>query len=83
MEAEACVNCHEGPVPTAVLNRDERSRIFLNETGERILGTIQVIPNREGCQGAGCHAPLDSLPILGVLDIAARFRAVGRFGAAH
>lgn len=76
LEAEACVTCHQGPEPVAAVAQDQRSRIFENAAGERLLGTIQVIPNREGCQGSDCHEPVDSLQILGVLDVAVSLEPV-------
>jgi two-component system NtrC family sensor kinase len=75
MEAEACVNCHEGPTPAVVLDTEERSRTFRNEEGGAVVGTIQVIQNQEGCQGGECHAPPDFMPILGVLDVVVSLEA--------
>jgi len=70
MQAEACVTCHAGPNPSRTLDPDNRSRIFEGADGRTILGTIQVIPNRPGCQGSECHAPVDRQSVLGVLDVA-------------
>jgi two-component system NtrC family sensor kinase len=70
MQAEACVLCHTGPAPTQTLDPNNRSRIFEDADGNTVLGTILVIPNKAGCQGAQCHASVESQSILGVLDVA-------------
>jgi two-component system NtrC family sensor kinase len=70
MQAEACVTCHAGPSPSRTLDPNNRSRIFQSSDGRSILGTIQVIPNRPGCQGSQCHVPVESQSVLGVLDVA-------------
>ncbi len=70
MQAEACVTCHAGPDPRRTLDPDNRSRIFEDANDRLILGTIEVIPNRPGCQGSQCHAPVSTQSVLGVLDVA-------------
>jgi two-component system NtrC family sensor kinase len=70
MQAEACVLCHTGPAPTATLDPTNRSRIFEDADGNTVLGTIRVIPNEPGCQGADCHASVEAQSVLGVLDVA-------------
>lgn len=69
-QAEACVNCHSGPVPQAELHPESRSRIFIDEQGHRVLSTIRVIPNKIGCQGSRCHTSPQQKSVLGVLDVA-------------
>jgi two-component system NtrC family sensor kinase len=69
MEAEACVNCHEGPTPAVVLDTEDRARTYRNAMGQSVVGTIQVIQNKPGCQGGGCHPAVEAMPILGVLDV--------------
>ncbi len=69
MQAEACVTCHSGPAPTSVVNPDNRSRIFTDHGGHQVLGTIRVIRNKQGCQGADCHPSVASKSVLGVLDV--------------
>ncbi|HEX9106921.1 MAG TPA: HAMP domain-containing protein, partial [Longimicrobiales bacterium] len=69
--AEACVLCHAGNTPPkAELDPRKRSRIYVGPGGERLLGTMYVIRNREGCQGAQCHVPASRQRVLGVLDVA-------------
>ena len=68
--SEACVQCHAGGArPAAELDPERRSRIYTGAGGERLLGTIHVIRNREGCQGSGCHVSAREQRILGVLDV--------------
>jgi two-component system NtrC family sensor kinase len=69
LHAEACVTCHETPEPLPALDPDDRSRIFEDEHGHQVVGTIRVIRNRPGCQGSSCHVPVSQQSVLGVLDI--------------
>ena len=70
-EAEACVQCHAGGAkPTTQLNAHNRTRIYTDSSGRRLLATIHVIRNRPGCEGSDCHAPADEQTVLGVLDVA-------------
>jgi len=70
MQAEACVTCHATGSPSRVLNPENRSRIFSEAAGKRVLGTIRVIRNKTGCQGSSCHQPVAVQSVLGVLDVA-------------
>lgn len=69
-EAEGCIQCHSGPEPTLNLDPDDRSRIYRDPQGNRVLATMRVIPNQEGCQGSGCHSDPQAQPVLGILDVA-------------
>ena len=69
-QEEACVACHSGPDPEHEIHPDNRSRVFQDAEGHTVLGTIRVIPNQPGCQGAGCHASPREQMVLGVLDVA-------------
>ncbi len=75
MQAEACVLCHTGPAPSQTLDPGNRSRIFEDADGNTVLGTIRVIQNQPGCQGAQCHASVESQSVLGVLDVALSMEA--------
>lgn len=70
MEAEACVTCHTGATPSAEVAQGNRSRIYVDNDGHRVLATMRVIPNQSGCQGAQCHASPSAQRVLGVLDVA-------------
>lgn len=69
-DAEGCIQCHSGPEPSTELDPDNRSRLYRNGEGNRVLATMRVIRNQEGCQGSGCHASPGVRPVLGVLDVA-------------
>jgi len=68
-KAEACFQCHDANQPIRHLSIDERSRIFENADGERILATISVIENEQRCASEDCHEPPEVQSILGVLDV--------------
>ena len=70
MQAEACVTCHTGPTPSASVAQGNRSRLYQDDEGHRVLATMRVIPNQQGCQGAQCHASPSAQSVLGVLDVA-------------
>ncbi len=76
--SEACVTCHANGQATATVEPDRRWRIFTGQDGERLLGTIHVIRNEPGCQGAGCHASPAQQSVLGVLDVAMSMAPVER-----
>ncbi len=68
--AEACVQCHRGgATPAPDVDPHHRSRIYTNSAGQPMLGTISVVRNRTGCQGAACHASVADQKVLGVLDV--------------
>ncbi len=67
---QPCVSCHSSTKPETVLDDPaQRSRIFTDASGHRILSTIHVIRNQPGCQGAKCHASPAAQSVLGVLDV--------------
>jgi two-component system, NtrC family, sensor kinase len=66
IRAPECAACHaSGTTPDSA----RRSRIDEDASGHQVLATMRVIPNREGCQGAQCHASPKAKPVLGVLDV--------------
>ncbi len=67
-KAEACYGCHAQSAPLAKLQRPDRSRIFTDGRGERILGVIRPIENAPGCSNNGCHVHPASQRVLGVVD---------------
>ncbi|MCC6861800.1 MAG: HAMP domain-containing protein [Bryobacterales bacterium] len=66
--AEACYGCHAQEAPLTRLARPDRSRIFTETSGERLLGMIRPIENRPACSDAACHAHPPTQRILGVID---------------
>jgi two-component system NtrC family sensor kinase len=83
-ESEACVHCHGGrAVPVSDLDPRNRSRLYTNGDGTRLLGTIHVIRNQPGCQGARCHVSAAEQKVLGVLDVSTSLEpAWARLGTA-
>jgi two-component system NtrC family sensor kinase len=69
LQAEACYGCHGAAEPLAAVPTSERSRIYRNAEGDRVLGMINAIRNEESCWTAQCHAHSADLSILGVLDV--------------
>jgi two-component system NtrC family sensor kinase len=69
--AEACVRCHvDGKKPLSELTANNRSRIYVDPNGQKVLASIHIISNRESCAGADCHLPVARQRVLGVLDVA-------------
>jgi two-component system NtrC family sensor kinase len=67
-QAEACYGCHARAQPLVRLERPDRSRIFQEADGRRVLALIRPIDNAPGCSGGGCHAHERSQRVLGVID---------------
>ena len=67
--AEACYACHSEAAPRIALSGKERTRIFRNPDGRRILAAILPIENAPDCSNAACHAHPASRRILGVIDV--------------
>ncbi len=68
-KAEACFRCHESEMPLQQIARSDRSRIFSNAEGKRLLGSMAVIRNEPSCYTAACHVHTKAQSVLGVLDI--------------
>lgn len=68
---KSCTACHvrEKPLPLVELSEAERTRIFTNKAGYRVLGMITPIYNEPDCYNASCHAHPEQQKVLGVLDI--------------
>jgi two-component system NtrC family sensor kinase len=69
MKAEACVSCHGGDLPSPVIHRDQRYRVFRSPDGHRTLGMITPIGNEAACSQADCHFHPPEQSVLGVLDV--------------
>ncbi len=73
-QAEACYACHAQAAPLTRLDRPDRSRIFQDTDGQRILGIIRPIENQPSCSSAACHTSGGRVVhpperrILGVID---------------
>jgi len=68
-KAEACFQCHDANEPIRHLTIADRSRIYKNAQGKKVLSTISVIPNEKRCAGKECHEDPRIKSVLGVLDI--------------
>jgi len=66
--AEACYACHAQAEPLTKLARPDRSRIFTDNKGQRVLGVIRPVENEPACSNAACHAHPSDRRILGVID---------------
>lgn len=67
--AEACFLCHDANEPIRHLTIADRSRIYENAAGKKVLSTISVIRNEKRCGGTDCHEAPESVSVLGVLDV--------------
>lgn len=67
--AEQCYACHSAEKPLERLGTPERTRIFPNASGYRVLGMINPIYNEPDCYNASCHVHPPDQKVLGVLDI--------------
>lgn len=66
---EACAACHRTAEPRKWLTLHERTRVFTDEGGRRLLGSLTPIMNEPGCSGEPCHFhPADKL-VLGALEV--------------
>lgn len=66
---EACFLCHDANQPIRHLSIADRSRVYENGAGQKMLSTISVIENEKRCGGTDCHADITEKTILGVLDV--------------
>jgi two-component system NtrC family sensor kinase len=78
--AEACYGCHAKQEPLAKLPRADRSRIFRDARGGRVLAVIRPVENQPVCSESSCHgAPSPHSPqqrVLGVIDANVSLAAV-------
>ena len=68
IKAEACDICHRSEPPLSELDLNQRTRIFDDPAGYRLLGIISPIRNEPGC-AEGCHVHPEDKKILGALDV--------------
>ena len=66
--SEQCYGCHQQASPLTKLNRPDRSRIFVDRNGQRVLGVIKPIGNSPDCSSAECHVHRAGQLVLGVID---------------
>ena len=66
---EACYICHRSEPPLSELSLSERTRIFTDVRGYRLLGIISPIYSEPGCASTVCHAHPEDKKVLGALDL--------------
>ncbi len=66
---EACYICHRSEPPLSELSLSERTRIFSDSQGHRMLGIISPIYSEPGCASNVCHAHPEDKKVLGALDL--------------
>ncbi len=66
--AESCYACHSAERPLERLMLPDRTRIFKDVDGQRLLGMITALYNEPGCS-EDCHVHPKNKSVLGVLDI--------------
>ncbi|MGD8725179.1 MAG: PAS domain S-box protein, partial [Desulfobacterales bacterium] len=66
---EACYICHRSEPPLTELSLRERTRIFTDSRGHRMLGIISPIYSEPGCASNACHAHPADKKVLGALDL--------------
>ena len=67
--AAECASCHARGASLPGLARADRTRIFGDAGGRRVLGVITPIANEPGCSSAACHAHPPEKKILGLVDV--------------
>jgi two-component system, NtrC family, sensor kinase len=76
MHTEACFACHDQEKPLESLPISNRTRIYSDLSGHRVLGLINPIRNEPACSDAACHAHPADRTMLGVLDVRMSLRQV-------
>ena len=69
IKAEACDVCHRSDPPLFQLALNQRTRIFKDPSGFRLLGILSPISNEAGCATDACHIHPEGKKILGALDL--------------
>lgn len=64
-----CSKCHQFENPPLKLDRQQKTHIFRQANGVRLLGMTSPILNEPGCVAAGCHRPPFQKSVLGILDV--------------
>ena len=71
MHADACNVCHSGgsKPPSGEVSIQKRTRDYINQEGDHVLGLISPIKSESSCVTADCHAHGADQKVLGVLDV--------------
>lgn len=68
-KAAACNMCHAGEIPLTQASSMNRSRVFFDSDGKKVLGLAKAIYNEESCYTSKCHYHPENFRVLGVLDV--------------
>ena len=68
-EALSCRPCHGSSAPAVQLSVADRSRIYENREGERILEMVTPVYNEPSCSEADCHAHEPGQRVLGLVEV--------------
>jgi len=68
IKSQACHVCHQSSVPPPDVPLDNRTRLFEDKNGRRLLGIISPIHNEAGCS-EGCHFHPRDKKVLGAIDV--------------
>ncbi len=74
--SEICVTCHADSDPLLNVSYIDRSRVFTNEAGKKVLGLSKAIYNEESCFTAECHVHPHDTRVLGVMDVVVSLEAM-------
>jgi two-component system NtrC family sensor kinase len=67
-DEQPCLGCHDDPLrPRETLHEAQRSAVFTDAAGRRVLSYVEPIYNRPECASAACHAHADGARVLGIL----------------
>ncbi len=70
IEAAGCRTCHREEKPLTHAASMDRSNVFRNPDGMKVLGISKPIYNEEICYSGSCHVHPSDLSLLGILDVA-------------
>lgn len=74
--SEICITCHLNGETLVHVPYIDRSRVFVSESGKRVLGLSKAIYNEEGCFTAACHVHHHDTKVLGLLDVVVSLEAM-------
>ena len=66
---DGCTLCYPNEMPIEQLPKNPTARIFFDDKGRRMLGSMEILRNEPSCYTAACHEHSKNEPVLGVLDI--------------
>jgi len=67
--SDGCTLCYPNGMSVDQLPQNPTPRIFFDDAGRRMLGSMEILRNEPSCYTAACHEHNKNEPVLGVLDI--------------